>query len=182
MTYEIDPDYNCLNRIEEWDDETQAVIKKRLKEEIGEKNKFHFLSNKEGDILTQIIEVLIPQKKNKQSIKIAESIDRTLTNKKMGVKYGRNPWKGDFYKKGLTELAKLPRTKLSLSISEILKKNHQDFLTKFIRQVLSDAIEIYFSHPQAWNKIGFPGPAYPEGYAYLDCGEADEWEPKYSDK
>ena len=27
--------------------------------------------------------------------------------------------------------------------------------------------EAFYAHPLAWNEIGFPGPAYPRGYASL---------------
>jgi len=33
-----------------------------------------------------------------------------------------------------------------------------------------------YSHPTAWNEIGFPGPAYPRGYAALGLDSKDSWE------
>ena len=30
----------------------------------------------------------------------------------------------------------------------------------------------FYSHPWAWNEIGFGGPAYPRGYARLGPGSA----------
>jgi hypothetical protein len=35
---------------------------------------------------------------------------------------------------------------------------------------------VYYSHPFAWDEIGFGGPAYPRGYAALSFGHAEPWE------
>ena len=47
--------------------------------------------------------------------------------------------------------------------------------------VLRDACQMFYSHPWAWNEIGFGGPAYPRGYSrfgspHLDKAEREEWE------
>jgi hypothetical protein len=34
----------------------------------------------------------------------------------------------------------------------------------------------FYSHPWAWNEIGFGGPAYPRGYARLGAGQREHWE------
>jgi Gluconate 2-dehydrogenase subunit 3 len=34
----------------------------------------------------------------------------------------------------------------------------------------------FYSHPWAWNEIGFGGPAYPRGYARIGAGQREEWE------
>jgi hypothetical protein len=36
----------------------------------------------------------------------------------------------------------------------------------------------FYSHPWAWNEIGFGGPAYPRGYAALGVGSKEHWEPE----
>jgi hypothetical protein len=41
-----------------------------------------------------------------------------------------------------------------------------------MRAVLS----AFYSHPWAWNEIGFGGPAYPRGYARLGAGQREHWE------
>jgi hypothetical protein len=40
------------------------------------------------------------------------------------------------------------------------------------RGVLSE----FYSHPWAWNEIGFGGPAYPRGYARFGVGQRESWE------
>ncbi len=35
---------------------------------------------------------------------------------------------------------------------------------------------VYYSHPYAWDEIGFGGPAYPRGYYALNFGAPEAWE------
>jgi len=47
--------------------------------------------------------------------------------------------------------------------------------------VMRGCVDAYYSHPWAWNEIGFGGPAYPRGYSrfgspHIDTAEREEWE------
>jgi hypothetical protein len=47
--------------------------------------------------------------------------------------------------------------------------------------VMRYVAQAYYSHPWAWNEIGFGGPAYPRGYGAFgspDLGEEESWETK----
>ena len=37
-------------------------------------------------------------------------------------------------------------------------------------------LSAFYSHPWAWNEIGFGGPAYPRGYARMGAGQRESWE------
>ena len=37
-------------------------------------------------------------------------------------------------------------------------------------------VQGFYSHPWAWNEMGFGGPAYPRGYAALGAGHKEHWE------
>ena len=37
-------------------------------------------------------------------------------------------------------------------------------------------LSAFYSHPWAWNEIGFGGPAYPRGYARIGVGQRESWE------
>jgi len=44
-------------------------------------------------------------------------------------------------------------------------------------KVVSRAIlSAFYSHPWAWNEIGFGGPAYPRGFIRLGVGQRESWE------
>lgn len=42
----------------------------------------------------------------------------------------------------------------------------------FVDRVLDKALAGYLAHPDTWSRIGFTGPAYPEGYAWIGPAEA----------
>lgn len=42
--------------------------------------------------------------------------------------------------------------------------------------LMRDALSAFYSHPWAWNEIGFGGPAYPRGFARLGPGQREHWE------
>ena len=48
--------------------------------------------------------------------------------------------------------------------------------------VMRAVLSAFYSHPWAWNEIGFGGPAYPRGYSrfgspHLKGSERESWEP-----
>lgn len=43
---------------------------------------------------------------------------------------------------------------------------------EFVDRLLDKALTGYLGHPDTWIRIGFTGPAYPEGYAWIGSGEA----------
>ncbi len=51
-----------------------------------------------------------------------------------------------------------------------------DARTFFKHRVIADIPMLYYSHPKAWNEIGFGGPASPRGYVRLDGDLLDPWE------
>jgi hypothetical protein len=42
--------------------------------------------------------------------------------------------------------------------------------------VMRAVLAAFYSHPWAWNEIGFGGPAYPRGYARMGVGQREAWE------
>ncbi len=47
----------------------------------------------------------------------------------------------------------------------------------WIYVALREIAGVYYAHPYAWEEIGFGGPAYPRGYAALNHGASELWEP-----
>jgi hypothetical protein len=46
----------------------------------------------------------------------------------------------------------------------------------FVQVLLKSAVAVYYSHPAAWNEIGYGGPASPRGYVRMGLNERDPWE------
>jgi len=42
--------------------------------------------------------------------------------------------------------------------------------------VMRAVLAAFYSHPWAWNEIGFGGPAYPRGYMRTGIGRKEPWE------
>ncbi len=42
--------------------------------------------------------------------------------------------------------------------------------------IMRGVLGAFYSHPWAWNEIGFGGPTYPRGYARLGAGQREHWE------
>ena len=47
---------------------------------------------------------------------------------------------------------------------------------RFWAMLLEYCVTAYYSHPWAWDEIGFGGPAYPRGYMRLENGLPEPWE------
>ena len=47
---------------------------------------------------------------------------------------------------------------------------------RFWAMLMEDCVTAYYSHPWAWDEIGFGGPAYPRGYMRLENGLPEPWE------
>ena len=48
--------------------------------------------------------------------------------------------------------------------------------TFFKQRLLPDIVHAYWSHPTAWNEIGWGGPASPRGYVRMGYDRRDPWE------
>ena len=46
----------------------------------------------------------------------------------------------------------------------------------FAERMARDIVAAYYSHPTAWNEIGFGGPASPRGYVRMGFDKRDPWE------
>lgn len=46
----------------------------------------------------------------------------------------------------------------------------------FQTRVLKDVVAVYYAHPQAWDEMGFGGPASPRGYVRMGFDRHDPWD------
>jgi hypothetical protein len=47
---------------------------------------------------------------------------------------------------------------------------------RFWHLLVQDCVVAYYSHPWAWDEIGYGGPAYPRAYTRLEGGLPEPWE------
>lgn len=82
----------------------------------------------------------------------------------------------ELFRQGLEELARrrfadLPPDAQDTLIRRMRRGEADDELgmpgKAFVDRLLAHALAGYLAHPDTWERIGFNGPAYPEGYAWI---------------
>ena len=196
------PNYNVLDKWSspDWDDQTREVIKKRL-EEIPP---IRFFTEAEVKILAAVAECIIPQTDRTESEKvpIVPRIDEKLfKDERDGYRYEDLPEQREAWRIGLKGIDDAAREIFGGKTFIELDSASQDTVLKligegkvsggvwekmsaerFFKSVLcSTVIKIYYSHPLAWNEIGYNGPSSPRGHFRKWEGGIDPWEAQESD-
>lgn len=183
--------FNSLKYSYFCDEETKGVVVKRLLKKPTQL----FFNNNELEILNLLLAVILPS----VELPILEILGQELTGEeKRAVRLLDMPWREEEYHVGLSAIEKEfikvePHRgnwdiKLAKRIIEqLLKGNYNQglwpYLAKnFAKDLISDLATIYYSFPQSWDDIKFPGPAFPVGYYDLTCDKKSENEPELETK
>jgi hypothetical protein len=189
------PDYSTLGQQDSWDEATRNVVTER----VSTIQPIRFFSPDEAALLQAVINRLVPQDDRLQEkrIPILDVIDERLyKNELIGFRYEDMPPDRDAYHLGLraiNEMArerfKMPFINLSTYPQELILKSLHDKkpdpeisiwkkmpVGRFWTLILEDCVAAYYSHPWAWDEIGYGGPAYPRGYMRLENGQPEPWE------
>ncbi|AUD07549.1 hypothetical protein CWM47_29700 [Spirosoma pollinicola] len=156
-----------------------------------------FFSASEFALLHAVCDRLIPQDDRSDRIDVAGNIDKRLSeNKSDGWRYDTMPADGDAYKlglKGVDESAQLTFKQPFLNISA----EQQDFIlnavqrqeapgdswqhlpaNRFFEELVTEAVENYYSHPLAQEEIGYVGMADVPTWQRIGLNELEDREPK----
>jgi hypothetical protein len=178
-----------------WDQATQNVVSKRE----AEIPPIRFFSPQEASLLGAVIERLMPQddRSEERTIPILPVIDERLhENSLNGFRYEDMPPDREAYRLGIKAIDEMARSRFEQSFVEltvhrqelILKSLHDGKpdpehslwkrmpVHRFWAMLMEDCVTAYYSHPWAWDEIGFGGPAYPRGYMRLENGLPEPWE------
>jgi hypothetical protein len=180
-----------LDEVDHWDPKTREVVLKRLEPP----GPLRFFTEDEARVLRPFCDLVTGQD-SEPRIPILEPVDEKLADGKLdGFRYHDMPddritWRR--VAEGLDATARR-RTegKRFHEADEQTQKEIIDQLSKgkldgevwdelppakawsvVMRAILS----AFYSHPWAWNEIGFGGPAYPRGYARFGVGQREHWE------
>lgn len=175
-----------------FDDATRDVLRARL-EEVPHRR---FLSTEEWRLLDAVVARLIPQPDRMEPIPILPWIDAMLAaDRGEGYRYEGMPPLREMWRQGLAAIA----AEAGLGDFAAMGSEAQDELLgriqrgevrsdwggippeRFFSDVLRAVAGIYYSHPEAWNEIGFGGPASPRGYVRLGFDARDPWEAREAD-
>lgn len=181
------PEYNVLDRKEYWDTYTREIIEKRISEIPTPR----FFSAGETAVLEAAMARVLPQDRE-YPIAITPFIDEKLANNRTdGTQYEDMPTMGDIWRIFIRALDEEAEAREKKSF-EKLDADAQDQILEALaagmssseswanipaervfQYIVSTAAAFYYSHPYAWNEIGWGGPKYPEIYVRIACGIKD---------
>ncbi len=184
------PDYDCLEHVRHWDALTREVVTARV-EQVPE---LRFFDAAEAASLTAFCDVVLAQDFEPRVPVLAFVDEKLAAGRLDGFQYAdmpddRETWRlvaagldhaardcgADSYDTAEPDVQRrimdeLAAGKLSGGPWEQLDVKRA--WSVVVRSILA----AFYSHPWAWNELGFGGPAYPRGYASLGIGISESWE------
>jgi hypothetical protein len=187
--------FSTLRQQMSWDATTRKTVIDRLLEPPA----LHFFEDAEAALLEAIVDRIVPQddRAADKTIPILPVIDERLAkNSLRGFRYEDMPPDQDAYRLGLQAIDEMASERFGVSFTS-LSVHRQELILKSIHDgepepthqiwkrmpahrfwalLMEDCVTAYYSHPWAWDEIGFGGPAYPRGYMRLENGLPEPWE------
>jgi hypothetical protein len=191
------PDYDVLEQQGHWDEVTREVVLDR----VHSVPEIRFFEPHEVETLTVFSDIYLAQDSDPRIAVLAYVDEKLFLGKRDGYRYFDLPEDGEVWRtvaRGLDEEARkrgADRYAL-LGVNDQLEVVHAFANGKLYggawatlnvsrawSVVTRDMLQQFYSHPWAWNEIGFGGPAYPRGYSrfgspHLQSAEREEWEGK----
>lgn len=183
------PDYDVLAQTGHWDEETRRVVLDRL-----EPPPIRFFTHAEARTLGALCDLVTAQHREPR-VPVLAMIDRKLHAREFdGYRYAWMPDDAETWRlvaRGLDEsaahrhaesFAGLPAADQRelcgrLAAGELEGGAWETIDPKTAWSVVTRGIvAAFYSHPWAWNEIGYAGPAYPRGFARLGVGMSEAWE------
>lgn len=184
------PDYNVLDEIDHWDDVTRSAVLGRVQSTPP----LRFFSEAEARTLGAFCDVVMAQDAEPK-VPVLNMVDAKLAGGKLdGFRHADMPDDRETWRlvaRGLDAAARQRDAEdFAAAPSETQRACVQAFSEgaldgdvwdqlppkKAWSVVMRGVLSEFYSHPWAWNEIGFGGPAYPRGYARLGVGQREAWE------
>ncbi len=184
------PDYNVLDEAGHWDETTRRLVLERV-ETVPP---IRFFTQPEVATLSLFCDIVLAQDREPK-IPVLNMVDAKMFAGQLdgfvfdGMPDDRETWR--LVARGLDAAARqhgapdFPSASAEVRTG-IVGAFHKGQLRGEVWDELSPAnawsvvmravLSAFYSHPWAWNEIGFGGPAYPRGYARLGLGQREEWE------
>ena len=175
------PDYDVLSAMDTWDGATRRVVLARLEEP----GPLRFFDASEEPTLRAFCDIALAQDADPR-IPVAEMVDRKLADGEFdGYQYAGMPDDRDTWHMVLVGLDEAARDGGAESFAAASIKDQEFIVGRFAKAqlyggtweklnvkrawsvVMRGALGAFYSHPWAWNEIGFGGPAYPRGFMRL---------------
>jgi hypothetical protein len=166
------PEHDVLASAEHWDAQTRDVVLARVRD-VPE---LRFFGPREAAVLRPLLDVALGQDAEPR-VPVLELIDAKLARGEGdGYRYADMPEDGETWR----------RVAANLRADGFLDGDREAYVgrwhdgelewhdidaAKAWGVVMRHALSAFYSHPWAWNEIGFGGPAYPRGYMRMGIGD-----------
>jgi hypothetical protein len=181
------PGYDVLGQVRYWDEVTTGVVLNRL----GPPPDLRFFTDAEQAVAGPLLDHLMAQEEEPK-IPLLRMVDARLAEGQTdGWRYEDMPEDPEAWRRALAGLDEDARELFAKPFHECdddtrralisaVQKNDGDWHGMPAKHVWSlwsrYASTAFYSHPWAWNEIGFGGPAYPRGYKNAGVGALEPWE------
>jgi hypothetical protein len=180
------PGFDVLDSVDAWDDVTAGAVLERLSHPTG----LSFFTPAEVAVAGPLLDLLLAQDADPR-VPVLELVDRRLAvGETDGWHYDDLPEDAQAWRETLAALdksahnrsgggfAELPATEQAALVDEVRRADSwQGFTASHVWSLWTRyACTAFYSHPWAWNEIGFPGPAYPRGYLNPGLDARERWE------
>ena len=190
------PDFDVLEQAGHWDRVTRELVLRR----VHEVPEIRFFSAAEAATLSALCDLLTAQDSDPR-IPLVNYIDEKCAHGELdGFQFDDMPDDRDAWRlvaRGLDEQAtgRAGAASFAAADTEVQRAIVADFaegkldggawdelnVTRAFGLVMRVVLACFYSHPWAWNEIGFGGPAYPRGYSRfgspdLQRAERETWE------
>jgi len=182
------PGFDVLEQSGAWDPVTAGVVLSRL----GPTAPLRFFTPFQESVARPLLDLILAQHEEPR-VPVFEMVDQRLAELSTdGWRYDDLPPDPEAWSQTLTALeddavaeydlgySRCPVEAQEKLLQRLLDLGDQDWHGMRADRVWSlwyrYACSAFYSHPWAWNEIGFPGPAYPRGYKNLGVGSREPFE------
>jgi len=181
------PSFDVLGQEPMWDEVTKGVVLARL----SAGGQLQFFTKEQEPTARALIDRLLAQDEEPR-IPVVEMIDQRLGERRGdGYRYDDMPEDWDAFTASIAGLDADARASSGrpfwdleiagqMALIDAVRSCDGDWHGMPGKRVFSlwtrYACDAFYSHPWAWNEIGFGGPAYPRGYKNLGIDRREPWE------
>lgn len=182
------PGFSAMDQAKHWDGVTEAVVAERL----GRPADIRFFSAAEGAAASALCDQLLHQR-GEPRVPVLNMIDARLADAQTdGWHYAGMPEDGQAWRDSLAGLDADARQRTGRVFAEVSWEG-QSAILRAVQELGSKAwhgtpaariwglwtryaCTAFYSHPWAWDEIGFSGPAYPRGYKNIGMDRREPFE------
>jgi hypothetical protein len=175
------PDFDVLTTIDTWDEATRKVVLARL----APPGALRFFTPVEEPGLRAFCDTVLAQDAEPR-VPVAEMVDAKLADGRLDdYRYADMPRDSETWRRVLAGLDHTARRAFARGFADCCPPRRETIVGQFAHArlvggawdelnvarawsvVMRAVLAAFYSHPWAWNEIGFGGPAYPRGFMRL---------------